>query len=68
MACCRCGLEWRRMTAPSNFILRIIVEEDSRLVRALNANYVGGTADSGLEAHERDALFNVLGRHFTGRP
>jgi hypothetical protein len=56
------------MTPPSNFALRIIVEEDAKLVRCLNANYAGAAPDGGLDTVERDALLDVLGRHFTGRP
>lgn len=56
------------MTPPSNFALRIIVEEDPKLVRTLNALYADGTYDGGLASAERDALFDVLGRHFTGQP
>jgi len=55
------------MTPPSNFALRFIVEEDCKLVRTLNAGYADATPDGGLDAAERDALFNVLGLHFTGR-
>jgi hypothetical protein len=55
------------MTPPSNFALRIIVEEDPRLVRTLNAHYADAAPDGGLDAAERDALFDVLGLHFTGR-
>jgi hypothetical protein len=68
LACCRWELEQRHMAPPSNFVLRIIVEEDSKLVRNLNAQYAGAAADGGLEAIEKDALFDVLARHFTGRP
>jgi hypothetical protein len=68
LACCRWELERRHMTPPSDFALRIIVEEDSKLVRVLNARYGNATADGGLEAVEKDALFDVLARHFTGRP
>jgi hypothetical protein len=68
LACCRWELERRRMIPPSNFALRIIIEEDRRLVRDLNARYAGAAADGGLETVERDALFDVLGKHFTGRP
>jgi hypothetical protein len=56
------------MTPPSNFGLRIIVEEDRKLVRTLNANYAGAAPDGGLDECERDALLDVLGLHFTGRP
>jgi hypothetical protein len=56
------------MTPPWNFALRIIVEEDPKLVRTLNACYADAAADGGLEAIEKDALFDVLARHFTGRP
>ncbi len=55
------------MEPPSNFALRIIVEEDRKLVRSLNANYVDAPPDGGLDTAERDALFDVLGLHFTGR-
>jgi hypothetical protein len=68
LACCRWELEQRRMIPPSNFALRIIVEEDPRLVRDLNARYAGAAPDGGLETAERDALFDVVARHFTGRP
>jgi len=56
------------MTPPSNFILRIIIEEDPRLVRRLNAYYGDAAPDGGLDTVERDALLDVLGRHFTGQP
>jgi hypothetical protein len=68
LACCRWELERRRMIPPSNFALRIIIEEDPRLVRDLNAHYAGAAPDGGLETVERDALFDVLGKHFTGHP
>jgi hypothetical protein len=68
LACCRWELEQRHMTPPSNFVLRIIVEEDATLVRTLNAHYTDAAADGGLEAVERDALYDVLARHFTGKP
>ena len=55
------------MTPPSNFALRIIVEEDRKLVQTLNANYAGAAPDGGLDTSERDALFDFLGSHFTGR-
>jgi hypothetical protein len=56
------------MTPPSNFILRIIVEEDPKLVRKLNARYADAANDGGLEPAERDAVLDVLGRHYTGKP
>jgi hypothetical protein len=56
------------MTPPSSFALRIVVEEDPELVRTLNAHYADAAADGGLEAVEKDALFDVLARHFIGRP
>jgi hypothetical protein len=56
------------MLPPSNFALRIIIEEDRRLVRDLNARYADASPDGGLETAERDALFDVIGKHFTGRP
>jgi hypothetical protein len=55
------------MIPPSNFILRIIVEEDPGFVRALNAFYAGAAPDGGLETAEREALFDVIARHYTGR-
>jgi hypothetical protein len=67
LACCRWELERRHMTPPSNFALRIIVEEDRKLVRGLNANYADTPPNGGLDTAERDALFDVLGLHFTGR-
>ena len=67
LACCRWELERRRMTPPSNFALRIIVEEDAKLVRELNVRYADAAADGGLEAVEREAVFDLLGKHFTGR-
>ena len=55
------------MTPPSNIALRIIVEEDPNLVRGLNAYYPDAAWDGGLDTDERDALFDAVGRHFTGR-
>jgi hypothetical protein len=55
------------MTPPSNFALRIIVEEDPKLVRSLNPYYAGAASDGGLDTADRDALLDVLGKHFTGR-
>jgi hypothetical protein len=55
------------MTPPSNFTLRIVVEEDRKLVRRLNANYADAPSDGGLDPSERDAVFDVLALHFTGR-
>ena len=56
------------MIPPSNFILRIIVEEDPSFVRTLNAGYAGAAPDGGLEKAEREALFDVIASHYTGRP
>ena len=67
LACCRWELERRHMTPPSKFALRIIVEEDRKLVRNLNANYADASPDGGLDTSERDAVFDVLALHFTGR-
>ena len=39
LACCRFELTQRRMIPPSNFALRIVVEEEPKLVRRLNAQY-----------------------------
>jgi hypothetical protein len=56
------------MMPPSDFALRIIVEQDAKLVRTLNTNYGGAAADGGLEPVEKDALLDILARHFTGQP
>jgi len=55
------------MTPPSNFALRIIVEEDRKLIRTLNTNYANAALDGGLDTVERDALLDVLGVHFAER-
>lgn len=68
LACCRWELEQRHMTPPSNFVLRIVVEEDPKLVRTLNAHYADAAPDGGLDSLERDALLDVVGRHFIGQP
>ena len=44
LACCRLKLEQRHMTPPSNIALRIVVEEDPKLVRSLNAYYADAIA------------------------
>ena len=67
LACCRYELQHRHMTPPSKLALRIVVEEDPKLVRSLNAYYANAAPDGGLDAVERDALLKVLGRHFTGQ-
>ena len=67
LACCRRELEQRHITPPFTFALRLIVEEDSKLVRTLNARYADAASDGGLDAAEKDALFDVIGRHFTGQ-
>jgi len=66
LTCCRWELEQRHMIPPSNFILRIIVEEDPALVRALNAFYAEAAPDGGLEKADREALFDVIAQYFTG--
>ena len=68
LACCRWELEQRRMIPPSNFVLRIVIEESPKLVQKLNANYADVAPDGGLDAEERNALLDVLSRHFTGQP
>jgi hypothetical protein len=68
LAGCRWELARRHMTPPSNIALRIVVEEDSKLVRRLNAYYADAAPDGGLDAVERDALLDAFGRHFTGQP
>ena len=35
------------------------------MVRTLNAGYADAAPDGGLDASERDVLFDVLGLHFT---
>jgi hypothetical protein len=67
LACCRWELERRHLAPPSNFALRIVVEEDRKLVRRLNAIYVNAASDGGLDNAESDALLDVLGKHFAGR-
>jgi hypothetical protein len=54
------------MIPPSNFALRIIVEEEPKLARKLNADYADAAPDGGLDTAVRDALLDVLGKHFTG--
>jgi hypothetical protein len=56
------------MIPPSNIALRIVVEEEPNLVRALNASYADAASDGGLDADERDALLDLLGRHFISQP
>lgn len=68
LACCRWEHAQRHMSPPSNIALRIVVEEDPKLVRSLNAYYGDAAPDGGLDAIERDALLDVLGRHFIGQP
>jgi hypothetical protein len=68
LACCRRELEQRRIAPPSGFLLRIVIEEDPNLVRRLNRRYVDTSAEGGLEAIEKDALLDVVSRHFTGQP
>jgi len=67
LACCRLELEQRHITPPSDFLLRIVVEEDQKLVRLLNVRYADAAADGGLEAAERAALLDVISIHFTGK-
>jgi len=55
------------MIPPSNEALRLIIETDPRLVEELNDFYGDTTPDGGLDSIERDLLFDLLGRHFTGR-
>ena len=68
LTCCRRELGQRRISPPSGFLLRIVVEEDAKLVRTLNRRYVDITHEGGLEATEKDALLDVISRHFTGQP
>ena len=55
------------MTPPSNDALRQIIESDAGLVEDLNTYYGDTTPDGGLDSVERELLFDLLGRHFTGR-
>ncbi len=68
LACCRRELEQRRISPPSGFLLRIVIEEDPKLVRTLNRRYVDITHEGGLEATENTALLDVISRHCTGQP
>jgi hypothetical protein len=45
-----------------------VVEEDAKLVRSLNARYGDAAPDGGLETADWEALREILGKHFTGRP
>jgi hypothetical protein len=67
LACCRFELTQRRMIPPSNFALRIVVEEEPKLVRSLNARDADAASDGGLEAADREALLDVVGTHLTGK-
>jgi hypothetical protein len=67
LACCRFELAKRRMIPPCNFALRIVVEEDPKLVRSLNARYADAASDGGLESADWEALLDVVGKHFTGK-
>jgi hypothetical protein len=51
------------MMPPSKFALRIVVEEDPKLVRVLNANYANAEPDGGLDTAEWNALLDVLALH-----
>ena len=55
------------MTPPSNFALRLLSRKTASWFGALNANYADASPDGGLDTSERDALFDVLGLHFTRR-
>lgn len=55
------------MIPPSNDALRLVIETDPRLVDDLNRFYGDTTPDGGLDSLERELLFDLLGRHFTGR-
>jgi hypothetical protein len=57
LACCRFELQQRHMIPPSNFALRIVVEEDPILVRSLNARYADAASDGGLETADRIARY-----------
>jgi hypothetical protein len=67
LACCRFELAQRRTIPPSNFALRIVVEEEPKLVRNLNARVADAASDSGLESADREALLDIVGKHFTGK-
>ena len=68
LACCRWELERRHLTPPSNDALRQIIEANPALVRELNLYYGDTAPDGGLDAVERELLFDLLAQHFTGAP
>jgi hypothetical protein len=55
------------MIPPSNFALRIVVEEDPKLVRNLNARYADAARDGGLESADCEALLDIVGQRFIGK-
>jgi hypothetical protein len=55
------------MVPPSNDALRQIIEQDQDLVDTLNEYYGDAAADGGLDKVERELLFDLLARHFTGQ-
>ena len=55
------------MIPPSNDALRLVIETDADLVEELNHFYGDTTPDGGLDSVERELLFDLFGRHFTGR-
>ncbi len=55
------------MVPPSNDALRQIIEQDQDLVDSLNEYYGDAAADGGLDKVERELLFDLLARHFTGQ-
>ncbi|MBV9250478.1 MAG: hypothetical protein JO227_14680 [Acetobacteraceae bacterium] len=55
------------MTPPSNVALRFIIEESPRLVHELNDAYAEADPDGGLDTPEREALLDVISKHFTNR-
>jgi hypothetical protein len=55
------------MTPPPNFALRIIVQEDRKRVRGLNANFADAAPDCSLDTNECNAWLDILCKHFTDR-
>lgn len=56
------------MVPPSNEALRLIIEQEPKLVGELNRFYGEAAADGGLDKAEREMLLDLLGQHFAGRP
>jgi hypothetical protein len=55
------------MAPPSNDALRLVIETAPHLVATLNEFYGDAAPDGGLDKGERELLFDLLARHFTGQ-